>query len=115
MLIQIDVIFFASFPFFGRTYQFSDAAVLPDYSPRPAELGHVGDRLGSQGLELLDRWVQDGHDTLQASHVNDGSTDLHVVANLPEDFERSDLEKHRQETHSFIKNNAVFMEKRLQA
>lgn len=75
----------------GCTYQFSYAAILPDYPACPAEPGHVSDRLCSQGLQLLDRRVQNGHDALQAPHVNDGLADLHVVTNLPQDFERADL------------------------
>lgn len=70
---------------FQNTHQFYNTAMLPNDSPRFSELGHISDGLSSQGLEGFD-WVQELHDALEASHVDDGSEDFPIVTNPDQDF-----------------------------
>lgn len=77
-----------------KTHQFHDAAVLPDDPPGLPELGHVGDGLSRQSLELFDR-VQQLDDALKTLLTDDSSEDFPVVTNSDQDFQRSDLIKEK--------------------
>lgn len=66
--------------------------MLPDDPPGLSELGHVGDGLSCQGLELFDR-VQQLDDALKTPLADDSSENFSVVTNSDQDFQRSDLIK----------------------
>lgn len=89
-------------------HQFHDAAVLPDDPPGLPELGHVGDGLSRQSLELFDR-VQQLDDALKTPLADDSSEDFPVVTNSDQDFQRPDLIKEKKQTKLvlllFQKNN----------
>lgn len=74
--------------------QFHDATVLPDDPPGLPELGHVGDGLSRQSLELFDR-IQQLDNALKAPLADDSSEDFPVVTNSDQDFQRSDLIKQK--------------------
>lgn len=61
--------------------------MLPDDPPGLPELGHVGDGLGCQSLELVDR-VQQLDDALKTPLVDDSSEDFPIVTNSDQDFQR---------------------------
>lgn len=65
--------------------------MLSDGPAGPPELGHVGDGLSRQTLELLVGGVQDAHHGLQAPQVRDRTPDLRVLADLLQDFQRANL------------------------
>lgn len=93
------------------SHQPLDATMLSDHPAGPSELGHVGDGLCCQALELFVRRVQDRHHGLQASQINDGPPNLRVTADLFQDLQRTDLpvgEKYLK----FIVYNAKIMKNR---
>lgn len=73
-----------------KTHQFHNTAVLPDDPPCLPELGHVGNGLCCQSLELLYR-IQQLHDALKTPLADYSSEDFLVETNSDQDLQRSDL------------------------
>lgn len=64
--------------------------MTPDDPPGLPELGHIGDGLGCQSLELVDG-VQQLDDALKTPLADDSSQDFPIETNSDQDFQRSDL------------------------
>ncbi len=76
---------------FHFSHQSLDATILSDHPAGPSELGHIGDGLCSQALQLFVRRVQDGHHGLQTTQISDGLPNLRVTTDLLQDLQRTNL------------------------
>lgn len=76
---------------FHVSHQSLDATMLSDRPAGPSELGHIGDGLCSQALQLFVRRVQDGHHGLQTTQISDGLPNLRVTTDLLQDLQRTNL------------------------
>lgn len=76
---------------FHISHQSLDPTMLSDRPAGPSELGHIGDGLCSQALQLFVRRVQDGHHGLQTTQISDGLPNLRVTTDLLQDLQRTNL------------------------
>lgn len=70
-----------------NTDQSFDSSMLSYCTPCPAELGHIGNCLCSQTLQILVLISEDFYHGLQAPEVSNCPTNLRIMGNLFENFE----------------------------